>query len=194
MTLNNFVDGELFFPKAKQKEDKELILLFSGRICIRKGMEQLFALANYIETIDGVKLLIASNDSENSKMFEGLSKTQIKTGLLLKDMNDFYNSGDIFYFPTLYEGFSMSTLEALSCGIPVIGTNFAIPEELKVYDFCSIIKQDSPSEVIETAKKLKRCFANKRKDIFETINKDFGKKQYTEKLMRIINDSMGEHN
>lgn len=42
------------------------------------------------------------------------SKKHLHIGVLPDKMPDYYHSGDVMYFPTHYEGFSMSTLEALS--------------------------------------------------------------------------------
>jgi len=44
-------------------------------------------------------------------------------------LNDFYNSLDIFVFPSLHEGFGNMALEAMSCGVSVIATNrSSLPE------------------------------------------------------------------
>jgi glycosyltransferase involved in cell wall biosynthesis len=41
----------------------------------------------------------------------------------------FYNSSDLFVFPSIYEGFGFPPLEAMACGIPVISSNAAsLPE------------------------------------------------------------------
>ena len=191
-TLNNFVDGEIFYPIMNRKENTECVICFSGRICTRKGMEFLLKLSDYIEGIDGVKLLIACNDNQNTELFSLCKKTEIKIGLSIHDMNNFYNQGDVFYFPSLYEGFSMSTLEALSCGLPVLGTKFAIPDELKSYNFCKRIEDLSTKEIVDTAISLHNQFKNQRSKIHEIINIDFGKKQYSEKILSLIDNLQGE--
>lgn len=41
----------------------------------------------------------------------------------------FYNSADLFVFPSIYEGFGLPPLEAMACGVPVITSNAAsLPE------------------------------------------------------------------
>ena len=193
-TLNNFVDGNLFYPKKERKVNKECVICFSGRICTRKGLDSLLKLSEYIEKVDGVKLLIACNDKQNIELFSENKKTEIRTGLSINDMNDFYNLGDIFYFPTLYEGFSMSTLEALSCGLPVLGTKFAIPDEIAHYDFCKRTEDLSPSEIVDTAINLRNQFKNKRVEIHEIVDRDFGKNQYSDKLFNLILNLQGVKN
>ncbi|WP_139018742.1 glycosyltransferase family 4 protein, partial [Elizabethkingia anophelis] len=83
-----------------------------------------------IENNDKYKLSIACNNSNNIELFNGLNNTSIHVGLTTDKMNEFYNSGDIMYFPSKYEGFEMVTLEALSAGIPVIGNDVGAISEL----------------------------------------------------------------
>jgi glycosyltransferase involved in cell wall biosynthesis len=46
-----------------------------------------------------------------------------------EDMPALYNAADLFAFPSLYEGFGLPVLEAMSCGVPVVASNVsAIPE------------------------------------------------------------------
>jgi len=45
------------------------------------------------------------------------------------DLPALYSQCQAFVFPTLYEGFGMPALEAMACGVPVIGsTAAALPE------------------------------------------------------------------
>lgn len=50
-------------------------------------------------------------------------------GLSDEDLNVLYNAADVLVSPTMAEGFGLTLLEALACGIPVVSTNYsAIPE------------------------------------------------------------------
>jgi glycosyltransferase involved in cell wall biosynthesis len=47
----------------------------------------------------------------------------------LEDLPYFMNGAELFVFPSLYEGFGLPVLEAMSCGTPVISSNrSSIPE------------------------------------------------------------------
>ena len=37
----------------------------------------------------------------------------------------FYNSADLLFFPSIYEGFGLPPLEAMACGTPVVTSNAA---------------------------------------------------------------------
>lgn len=46
-----------------------------------------------------------------------------------KDLRSFYTAADVFAFPSLYEGFGLPLLEAMSCGTPVVCSNLSsLPE------------------------------------------------------------------
>jgi len=185
VVLNNLVDERLFYPQAAEKSDK-IIILFSGRLEERKGLSTLLELAQALESMNKYQLKIAANSNDNAELFSSLKNTFILSGLDINAMREFYNSGDVFYFPTKYEGFSMATLEALACGTPVLGTGFAIPEEIRHYDFVRI-EETGVEKTLAAVEEMKRKFENTRSEIHRTIAADFGYGQYKLKLMQIIN-------
>jgi glycosyltransferase involved in cell wall biosynthesis len=184
VVLNNFVDERLFYPQAVEKSDK-IKILFSGRLEERKGLSTLLELARGIESSDRYQLKIASNSDDNAVLFANFKNTLIMSGLDINAMREFYNSGDVFYFPTKYEGFSMATLEALACGTPVLGTGFAIPEEIRHYDFVRIEESADVEKTLAAVEEMKRKFDSRRSEIHQTITRDFGYGQYKAKLFRI---------
>ncbi len=190
--LNNFVDEEHFHPLVfeNKNEKSSLTLLFSGSAGKRKGVEHLLNLAAYIEGKKNVFLKIASPSDTNAGLFSNFShNTTFLSGLRFDQMNDFYNSGDVLFFPTKYEGFSMATLEALCSGIPILGSNYAVPVELQKYDFAKRIEDFSPEKVIEEALKLKKKYSSCRYEIHDIVKKEFGKEQYVRKLYGLIGET-----
>ena len=50
-------------------------------------------------------------------------------GLSDEDLNVLYNAADLLVSPTMAEGFGLTLLEAMACGVPVVSTDYsAIPE------------------------------------------------------------------
>jgi glycosyltransferase involved in cell wall biosynthesis len=185
IVLNNFVDERLFFPQDAEKSDK-ITILFSGRLEERKGLSQLLELARAIESTDKYALKIASNSNDNCALFENLKNTVLLSHLDINAMREFYNSGDVLYFPTKYEGFSMATLEALACGIPVIGTGFAIPQELRQYNFVRLEESADSKNILFQIEQIKQKFFDMQPEIHRQITKDFGYEQYRRKLLQIM--------
>jgi len=59
-----------------------------------------------------------------------LDKKVIFTGYVPEgELIFLYNAADLFLYPSLYEGFGIPPLEALTCGVPVISSNVSsLPE------------------------------------------------------------------
>ena len=58
-----------------------------------------------------------------------------------EDLNDFYNSLDLFVYPSVMEGYGLPIVEAMACSLPVITLDdAAIPEDLKKRTFISRYK------------------------------------------------------
>ena len=187
--LNNFVNEEVFFPADKSDASEagnNIRVLFAGSLDERKGISKLIEFSDYIENYEGryhISFTIASNTKEAFHYFEGRKNTKIISGLGIEQMPDFYRTGDLLIFPTNYEGFSMATMEALASGLCVIGTAFAIPDEIKAYEFCCRHDFSDVSKTTEEIIKLYESFHNKKQQIYEETVKGFGKKQYEEKFL-----------
>lgn len=117
-------------------------LMYTGSFDQRKNHEALikaFA-ALPIEVRKGLQLLIVGNGWEGIYAHlkwigsgVGLSEDDILFAGKVPDddLLPLYNLCSLFVFPSLREGFGLPVLEAMSCGIPVIGSNStSIPEVL----------------------------------------------------------------
>lgn len=185
--LLNCVDDLLYVPKDRHSFTNKVIL-FCGRLETGKGLSYLKKLSDYLDTISGWEMHIASNTRINEELFSLNKNTHISWGLVADDMPDFYADGDILFFPSMYEGFSMATLEALSSGIPVMGTDFVVTEELKEFQFCKNISQilESPPRILECAEFLIEEWRQKKNDIHKIISKRFGKDTYIKSFLSFI--------
>ena len=193
--LNNFVNEDVFFPGSDSTtEDKKTInVLFAGSLDERKGINKLIEFSKYIEDFNGsyhITLTIASNTRSAYHFFEGKKNTKIISGLGVEQMPDFYRAGDILFFPTNYEGFSMATMEALACGLCVIGTEFAIPDEIKDFEFCQRHDFSDVSKTTEEIIRLYETFNNQKNLIAEKTISGFGKKQYEQKFIAFTKESL----
>ena len=85
--------------------------------------------------IENSQLLIGGNGEEKEylkKLANGDSRIKFLGFVDDNQMNEFYNSLDVFVFPTIEEGFGMPMVEAMACGKPIVTLNDAsIPSDVK---------------------------------------------------------------
>jgi len=135
----NGVDTEKFSPtsvlgnraitRKKYGFFDEPVALFLGSGFERKGLEAAIRALRLVKEMDGairhLKLLIVGRDRQEPwlKLAArlGVSDMVVFAGQTAKP-EDFYAAADIFVLPTKFDPFSNATLEAMSCGLPVITT------------------------------------------------------------------------
>ena len=127
-------------------------ILYIGGFSSRKNVDLLIKAFEMVKSSlqEDIKLLIcgARKDaienlqtiSDNSKVCESIIFTDYVEGY---DLPIFYNACEIFVYPSLYEGFGLPPLEAMSCGAPVITSNISSITEV-AHDGAILI---NPSDV-----------------------------------------------
>jgi glycosyltransferase involved in cell wall biosynthesis len=144
ITIYNGVDTTTFFPQKDDRIrkalglDKEHILIGAlGNIRPAKGYEYLLHAARLVhDAHPRCRFLIAGQGS--GSLFEKLLEVRKELdleGLLFftgfrSDTAMLLNNLDIFVLPSVSEGFSISTLEAMACAVPVVATRSGGPEEI----------------------------------------------------------------
>ncbi len=120
----------------------EEYVLYLGGFDARKNIETLLQIYTWAQDILGESypLVIAGNLPErHDALFQDprLIAQQIEVEKVVRligrvseeDKVALYQQARTFLYPTLYEGFGLPALEALSCGVPVIGSNASsVPE------------------------------------------------------------------
>ncbi|MEO8665929.1 MAG: glycosyltransferase family 4 protein [Ignavibacteria bacterium] len=151
-----------------------MIILFVGGINIRKGVHLLLeAFLNVEKKFPEVRLLIAGPTYKYDKKYISDLKDKIRASgiedkIILREDNisnvdEYMQSSDIFVLPSKQEGFPISILEAMSCGLVVIGSDIPeiaraqIKEGVDGYVFNSG-DPEKLAEVIEKVLKDRECF------------------------------------
>jgi len=122
IVIPNYVNTEHFKPFSIEKDSKRII--FVGRLVSQKN---LFSLIDAVKGLD-VELVIIGNGPLKGKLKEKVVKENISSvkflGVIPNEKLPFeLNRSSLFILPSLYEGNPKALLEAMACGLPVIGTD-----------------------------------------------------------------------
>lgn len=119
--IPNCVDTELFRPDKNVSRDFDII--FVGRISAQKNVEILLEAAGCLNT----RVLIIGEGGLARKLQERFNclKDRIRwEGIVPNDkLPDYLNRAKIFILPSRYEGHPKALLEAMACGLAVIGAD-----------------------------------------------------------------------
>lgn len=113
-------------------EDEDTVILFVGNEFDRKGLEYVIEALHVLHDLS-VRLVVAGNDdiSPYLKKADALGvKQQVVHLGRCREISRYYKACDLFCLPTEYEAFSLATLEAAACGLPLLVTKVNGTEEL----------------------------------------------------------------
>lgn len=117
----NYIDADKFKPTKTEKNDARVI--FVGRLHEQKN------LFNLIDAISRIKceLVIIGSGLLRDKLEYSARRIKLRVRFLGNIPNERLpeelNKARCFILPSLYEGCPKTLLEAMSCGLPCIGTN-----------------------------------------------------------------------
>lgn len=144
MTIYNGVDTSVFYPNKDDSIRKEygigpdqIVVGAVGNIRPAKGYDLFLKAAKLVyEHYPESRFIVAGQGA--GKLYDELLQLRRSLGLddvfhfigFQKNAANVFNNFDIFVLPSISEGFSISTIEAMACGLPVIVTKSGGPEEI----------------------------------------------------------------
>ena len=134
----NGIEEKKVIQRARKSESESLVIGCVARMDRAKGvlflLEAFSALARKYQNIKLVLVGKGDVSKELSMRIDELGlQDQVRlTGHHNGDINDLLLSFDIYVFPSLWEGFPYSILEAMRAGCPILATNVGgIPEAIR---------------------------------------------------------------
>jgi glycosyltransferase involved in cell wall biosynthesis len=133
--IPNGADTNTFKPPNRSEREKwrqangfrpgDIILIFAGGEWDRKGLDIAIQALGRVPLLN-LKLFVAGNDPD-LRRFEALArevgvKDRVIFGGFRRDMPAVLGASDIFFFPSRYEAFSLATIEAAACGLPIVAS------------------------------------------------------------------------
>lgn len=134
--LENAVPLDSYQSKgAEFSKALEPTLLFAGLLTENKGLFDLLSIVpELVKKVPSLKVLLAGS-GDVQKIQALLQSGHIEGSVKLLGWVDpqqligFYHQSHIFVLPSYYEGWPMVLLEAMACGLPIVGTRVGgIPE------------------------------------------------------------------
>jgi glycosyltransferase involved in cell wall biosynthesis len=112
--------------------------LYLGRLQARKNLARLVEAYALVRKAGLRQTLVIAGKQDS--LFEPLrsriKELELEEDILLpgyvhaEDVPVFYSAAEVFVYPSLYEGFGLPVIEAMSCGVPVITSRGSSLEEV----------------------------------------------------------------
>lgn len=153
--IPNYVLTDVFLPieKKKEKVDNNRIC-FVGRLDKQKNLSALFEALKGLD----VELVIVGSGPLKKILKEEAHKNSLSVRFLgnipHRQLPEILNSSDLFILPSYYEGHPKALLEAMACGLPVIGTDVSGIRELITHRETGYLCGTSPEEIREAIKEV----------------------------------------
>jgi len=196
--LPNTVDTRHFHPASESNERESskqsrnaLRILFVGSLTYLKGLDRLRTTVEMArEAGKNWEFIIATPSSFNTEHFSSKPNVTIRKAVSFAELPDLYRYCDVLYFPSIYEGFEMVTLEALSSGLPVVGTDVGAISVLCKAGFPGVyrIEPDDFAQVsnaFEIAAAQWKNHAEKHQ-LYNLIDENYGISTWSQKLIEIV--------
>jgi len=147
ITVTHLGAGIEFFPHDKEKAQERLgqrygihgdFILYLGRLQARKNLARLveaYALVRKAGLCQNL-VIAGKQDSMFEPVLSRIKELKLEEDILLpgyvpaEDVPIFYSAAEVFVYPSLYEGFGLPVIEAMSCGVPVITSRGSSLEEV----------------------------------------------------------------
>jgi len=136
--IANAVDTIRFSPEARQGRrrearelyrysEEEFVVLLIGNDWKKKGVDSLIRAAGKVSNAQLRLLLVGSDDPGMYRvMIDELDLgDRVRFEKPRREVLDFYAAADLYAGPSLEDAFNLPILEAMACGLPVIGSVYA---------------------------------------------------------------------
>lgn len=171
LTILNGVDTERFSP-CNDKARSKNCLDIDGNVFVIGIVARLARVKDHATLLEACRILVESGHEfrllvvgdgplrvqlEERTQFLGISKQVIFTGTR-EDITDLMRAMDIFCLSSLSEGISLTLLEAMACGLPIVATAVGGNPEVVIGGKTGfLVEPSSPSLLSEKLAALISC-------------------------------------
>jgi len=152
--IPNGVILELFSERGRRGGSGRS-LLFVGRLTKQKN---LFSLIEAARAVGGVKLTIVGEGPLRRELVDYSRELGLDTrfeGYVPHDqLYKYYYAADVFVLPSLIEGHPKVLLEAMACGLPVVGTDVEGTREIITHERTGLLCGTDPGSIRDAVRRL----------------------------------------
>jgi glycosyltransferase involved in cell wall biosynthesis len=149
------VDHTVFRPYDDVTKKKGRLMVTSSSDVPMKGLVPLLEAIAKLRTEREIDLIVIGQPRPKGRVanaLERLGLTDIVTtisGVSDEDLARLYGEAEVAIVPSLYEGFSLPAIEAMSCGVPVVATTGgALPEVVGASDETGLLVEPNDPEAL----------------------------------------------
>ncbi len=146
--------------------ENDVLAVFVGGEWRRKGLDLAIAALGRIRQ-KNVRLLILGKDAEQAR-FEALAseagvRERVSFFGFRNDVGDAMAASDVFLFPSWYEAFSLATIEAAACGLPILATKINGAEDFVEPGETGLFIEHEPEQIATVLERLVANEADRRR-------------------------------
>lgn len=183
MSMFKSTDDKETFKKNLNIEEKRIIISVS-RLTPKNGIDYLIrAFPEILARFSDTRLILLGGGKQEEEIKKLKRELGVQDKITLIDhvphaeIKKYLSIADVFIRPSLDEGFGIAFIEAMACGIPVIGTNVGgIPDIIKNNENGIIIEPRNEKQIINSILNLLN-----NKDLAEKLSAkghEYVKKQF----------------
>ncbi len=170
-------------------QDGPLRAVYVGNVTQMKGVYYLLEAALQIPKEKLQLTFVGAFENGDGRFNKYLDRVTFTGRVTHEKVQEVLMASDVFVFPSLGEGMSLSVLEAMSCGLPcVVSANSGVREAIEEGKTGFVVKPQSISELVE---RLEWCIAHKsaleamRQDVLDAA-KRYSWDKYDASVAKIV--------
>ena len=156
------VDHEVFRPYTDVVPVKGRIMVTSSSDVPMKGLVPLLEAVAKLRTEREIELVVIGNPRPGGRVAKTIERLNLAdivttvTGVSDEELARYYGEAEVAVVPSLYEGFSLPAIEAMSCGVPVVATTGgALPEVVGTDNETGLlVTPDDPEALVVAIRRL----------------------------------------
>ena len=183
--IPNFIKQSIIVEKHSIRKKIEEVI-FVGHVQETKGVREIYQVAKRLPEVHFT--LVGPVGREIQEM-EGLPNVLLVGEQKAEKVFEYYQTADVSLFPSYTEGFSLSLLEAMACGLPCIATDVGANGDMLEDKGGIIVPVKNVDAIIDAFEKLEDN--NIRKDIsnwnIEKVKNNYTRTSVLDEIMDIYN-------